>query len=234
MILASLLLTAVMAPEPPPSDYSISETRKLIHAYGTCVVKNQQRRASEAILRNLDNSNLLRSYPQLIDGACLLFAAGAGAQARFTGDEYRYALADGLVRRTLADAPPPQLDAVPRLDHREPEEAPSKLDKKGRPLKPARYEAAVLAHQQKQAYAYLSRYGECVVRSNPAGARALLLSEPSTAEENSRFGDLRTALGTCLPEGASLQFGKLALRGTIAVNYYRLAMAARGAGSVAQ
>lgn len=233
MMLTSLLLAAAVAAQGPESDYSIGETRKLIHAYGNCIVKKQPARASEAVLRNLGNSELLRSYPQLIDGACLSQLAGRGVQARFKGDQYRYALAEGLVRRTAAEALA-QLDAVPRLDHRDVGEAPSKLDKKGRPLKPARYEAALLAHQQDEAYAYLSRYGECVVRSDPAGARALLFSEPLTPEENNRFSALRTAFGTCLPEGATLQFGKLALRGTIAVNYYRLAMAARGAGSLAR
>lgn len=229
----SLLLAAAVAAQGPESDYSIGETRKLIHAYGTCIVKKQPARASEAVLRNLGNSDLLRAYPQLIDGACLSQQAGRGVLARFKGDQYRYALAEGLVRRTSAEALA-QLDAVPRLEHRDAGEAPSKLDKKGRPLKPARYEAALLAHQQAEAYAYLSRYGECVVRSDPAGARALLFSDPLTSEENNRFSALRTALGTCLPEGATLQFGKLALRGTIAVNYYRLALAARGAGSLAR
>ena len=77
-----------------------------------------------------------------------------------------------------------------------------------------------------QGFSYLSRYGECVVRADPAGSRALLAAKPETPEEASRFAALRLALATCLPEGHTLEFGKLALRGTIAVNYYRLAKAA--------
>ena len=145
-------------------------------------------------------------------------------KVRFTGDHFRYALADALVRRQLAALPAPALDAVPRLTHHEPTE-PLRTDKKGKPLSAKKYQQALDNYKEAQAFAYLSRYGECVVRVNPAAARALLLTEPTSAAETAQFSAMSTALGNCLPEGQSLAFGKLALRGTIAINYYRLAKA---------
>jgi hypothetical protein len=52
---------------------------------------------------------------------------------------------------------------------------------------------------------------------------------PNSPEEASQFAAMQQSLGACLPAGQQLKFGKLDLRGTIAVNYYRLAKAAAGA-----
>jgi hypothetical protein len=79
--------------------------------------------------------------------------------------------------------------------------------------------------------AYLGRYGECAVRLDPAAARTLLLTEPETDAEAAAFNAMGTALGTCVAAGKSVSFGKAALRGSIAANYYRLAVAAHNAAS---
>ena len=226
--LAALIALAAAAPA-EKSEYSAAETRRMIDEYGACIVKKQAARASQAILENVDNSLLLRKYRRLIDGTCLPLPKGATLEARFAGDQYRYALADALVRRELAAAPAPTLDAIARLDHRDPGEPPSRVDAKGRPLKEKANQEALEGYQRARAFTYLSRYGECVVRVDPAAARALLLTKPESAEESAQFAAMQTALGSCLPEGETLKLGKLSLRGTIAINYYRLAHAARGA-----
>ena len=58
------------------------------------------------------------------------------------------------------------------------------------------------------------------------------MTAPDSAEEAARFGALRPALAHCLSEGETLRSGKAALRGSIAVNYYRLAHAARAPEAV--
>ena len=68
-----------------------------------------------------------------------------------------------------------------------------------------------------------------MVRVDPAAARALLLTMPESPEENARFAAMGTTFGSCLAEGETLKLGKLALRGTMAINYYRLAKAAQAA-----
>ncbi len=79
--------------------------------------------------------------------------------------------------------------------------------------------------------AWLSRYGECVVRQEPAKARYWLLTPPDSPEEISRINDLRPAFADCLNEG-TMKFNRTTMRGAVAINYYRLAMATRVPGSV--
>ena len=232
-----LLLGAALSAQPllaqPLSDLQATETRRLLHAYGACVVKRQEARAAQAIVANITNSELIRRYGSLIDGTCLPPRKGSPVQVRFQGDQYRYALADALVRKQFASTPAPVLESVARLQHRDPGAAPARVNAKGKRLKEKQYLAALRDYEAEQAYSYLSRYGECVVRVNPAAARDLLLSEPGTPQENQRFAALRIPFGTCLPEDQKLSLGKLALRGTIAINYYRLARSA-GLGGVAR
>jgi hypothetical protein len=219
---------AAGAAAPGQSEFTAKETRRLLDDYGRCIVKRWPKVAAEAIQRNVDNKELVKRYKVLVDGSCLPVRGQGALRVKFEGDQYRYALADALVRHELAAVAPPVLDDVPQLQRREPVE-PSKLSRSGKPLKPAQYAAAVRAYEQEQAFNYLSRYGECVVRVDPAAAKALLLTAPETPEESARFAAMSTAFATCVPEGRTMSFGKLALRGTIATNYYRLAMAARAA-----
>jgi hypothetical protein len=212
------------------TDLPAAEVRTILHQYGQCVVKREPALAAEAIIRNVDEE-LARKYGSLIIGACLPQRPGTSAVARLTGDQYRYALADALVRRELATVPVPNLDSVPMLGHRDPGTAPSRVSATGKRLSERKFEEASRRHRQASADSYLSRYGECVVRVDPAAARGLLLTDPETAEERARFAAMQTAFGTCLPENQTLNFGKLALRGTIALNYYRLAKAPRVDGA---
>ena len=146
---------------------------------------------------------------------------------RFTGDLYRYALADALVNRELAASSPPALESVPGLEHRDPGQPPREVDDKGRKLGKRKLEAARQSFNRDVAYAFLSHYGECAVRADPASAKALLVTKPDSEEESSRFAALVPTFSRCLPEGRTLRFGKVALRGSVAINYYRLAHAAR-------
>jgi hypothetical protein len=50
---------------------------------------------------------------------------------------------------------------------------------------------------------FLSSFGECVVRADPASAHSLLRSSVLTPEENNAFVALRPAFGQCLDEGRS-------------------------------
>jgi hypothetical protein len=202
------------------------QVRALVAGYGDCIVKREAARASAAIVTGLSANEMLARYPQLIQDTCVPGQLGDLVQVRFSDDQYRYAIADALVRRELAAVPPPVLDDVPPLSHGGPA-APPTVDSKGRPLTGRALEAATRNYDRQRAANYMWRYGECVVRVDPAAAKALLLTEPSSKEENARLSAMGTALGTCLAEGRSLEFGKADLRGTIAVNYYRLAMAAR-------
>ena len=225
LLAMTLLMTASFAAA--QSDYSTAETRALMHSYARCVVDKRPAKAAEAILRNADNSTILREYRSVVIGECLASLVKRTTEMRFGGDLYRYALADALVSREFAGQPVPDLDRVARLGHREPGAAPAPVAPNGKRLSKRKYEAALKEYHEDVAYSFLSKYGECVVRAGPAGSKALLMTTPDSAPEALAFKALQPALARCLAEGQTLAFGKVALRGTIAINYYRLAHAAR-------
>ena len=217
-------------------DFTTKETRALVHGYAKCVVARRFAKASEGLLRNVDNRTLIREYPILIDSDCLSDQKRIRNDMRigtvrmsFEGDLFRYALADALVSRELASVPAPDLSAVAKLDHRMPGAKPEQVSASGKKMSRRKYDAAMKDYGEAVAFSYLSFYGECVVRTAPSTARALLLTVPDSPEEKERFDALRPAFAECLSEGTSLRFGRTALRGTIAINYYRLAKAATGA-----
>lgn len=208
------------------SDYSVHDTRVAIQDYGRCIVRKQHDLAAAAVLRNVDNRTLMRQYSGLIDGRCMPTPPMSTVKVRFAGDQFRYALADGLVSKDLLAQPAPVVSGVPPLDHREPT-LPARVDSKGRPLSDVKYAEAMKNYEEAEAFAYVSQFGECVVRANPAGALGLLRTRPDSQDEASAFTALSGALGNCVESGHKIELSKLVLRGTIAVNYYRLAMAAR-------
>lgn len=215
----------------PDSDYSTKETRALMHGYAKCVVKRQPAKASEAIVANVDNQVILQRYPMLLSADCLSTKAQDDVSMRFTGDLYRYALADALVSLELAAWSPTDLASVPRLVHRDPGKPPPAVSASAKWYEKRKYEAALKAYERSVVYAYLSRYGECVVRGDASGAKLLLLTGPDTPQETAAFNALRPVLERCLEAGRTLRFGRVALRGSIATNFYRLAHSARAAAT---
>jgi hypothetical protein len=196
--------------QPSPSQ---RELRQMAYKFGTCVVKHQAARASKAVLENSDNLTLKLHYSRLFDGECL---DRRGALA-FPESFYLYTLADALVARELTNAPAPNVSKVPPLEHSS--AAPfSDLKRK------FGYDVALRATNDAEAARPINEFGECVVRESPANAKALLMTEPGSAAESARFEALQAALSVCAQE-KTMELSKILLRGTIALNYYRLAQA---------
>jgi len=63
-----------------------------------------------------------------------------------------------------------------------------------------------------------------IVRDDPVKARQWLLTPPGGPEEISRINDLRPSFSACLL-GGTMKFNRTVMRGTVAINYYRLTMA---------
>jgi len=223
LALTVLLCTPAMARE--SDTLSPEAARAVMHDYAKCVVDQQPRRASNAIVANFSTAKLLTDYPMLFSPDCLAqFGRGTGAMS-FAGDLYRYALAGALFDRELAERPVPDLSAVPPLEHMEAPTAPEAISASEKKLSTKKRQDAQKKYEVQIVSAFLSRYGECLVRTDPVGSKALLLSKPDSDEERARFTALDPALATCLPEGRTFDFGKIPLRGSIALNYYRLAQA---------
>ena len=198
--------------------------RRIMFNYAKCVVKERHDRASEAILSNVDNGTILRKYSDLIREDCLVNAVGGGAEMQFGGDLYRYALADALVSADFAKTSDTDFsNRLPLAHTAMPSQ--SELDKYLASVKSKRKREEAQANFDKQAsIAWLSRFGECVVRQNPIKARMWLLTPTDIAEETSRISDLRSAFNDCLDNG-TVKFNRVIIRGTVALNYYRLAKA---------
>lgn len=215
---------------PQQSDYSVKDTRRLMAEYAKCVVDRHPKQAAEALLRNVDNGTILKQYRMLIDGECLVRSTHASAKMSFSGDLYRYALADALVAREFAGASVGDLSTVPPLDNLDLPDVPRPPPASASKAEIQRFEKAQKSYEDAKAFRLFNAFGECVVRMDPSSAHALLVTTPESADEAAHFSLLQPALGECLPEGKTLTFGKVVLRGSIAVSYYRLAHAARGAG----
>ena len=218
----SLLCLAI--PEPAYSaHFSAVETRKIFHDYAVCVVKSHHKLASKAILADVDNSQIISNYDALISSECMGQVGGA-VQAKFTGDSYRYALADALVNADFRDSGPTNFaDRLPTAHMLPPTQAQLKTvlsETKSR----RKQEELKAGFHKDNVIASLSRYGECVVREDPVAARYWLLTKPDVPEEISRISALRPAFSDCLV-GATITFTKDIMRGVVAINYHRLAMA---------
>ena len=152
---------------------------------------------------------------------------------RFPYDSYRYVLADALVNAEFSGHG--EASFADRLPLAQPalsvpsEEAKALAEVKGERRRKEMTETIAKAH----ALAAMARYGECVVRQDPESARYWILTPADTPEETSRIKVLQPAFELCLGEG-TVRFSRSMMRGTVAVNYYRLARATvvPGAGSV--
>jgi hypothetical protein len=203
------------------TDRTLRETRKRVREYADCIVKKRPEDAVMAVLSTSDNATLVRDYPKLIDGYCL---TGFTDKMWFSGDLLRYALADALVRRELASQAVLDPAAIPPLNHRDPV-PPASVTQASNEKK--RFDREQWQFGVALAYSQVSHFGECVVRADPAGTHRLLASKPTSPSEGGAMLALRPSLSACLDKGNKLNLTKEVLRGTIALNYYRLAKAPR-------
>ena len=219
-LLTVLTQSSVLAAESAKTE---AANRKMMHEYARCVVKQKGEQASDAIVSNSDNATIVRRYPELLSGDCLGKAAGS-IQMRFGGDLYRYALADALVNLNFATKSESGFtDRLP-LAHLAPPDRAKLDDYLAKTKNKRKRDEAEQSFNRQYVVTWLSRYGECVVRNEPVKARQWLLTPPGGPEETSRINDLRPAFNECLGDG-TMKFNRVTMRGTVAINYYRLAMA---------
>ena len=203
--------------------------------YGECIVKKKHSSARIFVLTpDLERGDFRRLVQMVGDGECAAKATDArgGVALKFPHDTMRYTLADALVRKEFSQTAPSSLkDAGPIA---QPEFDETKYQPKaGNKLKQKELDALAESRAKRLSLVYFAQYGECVVRGDPDQSRNLLLATPDSAEESSAFSALKPTLGSCVIEGKSVKFNKATLRGTVAMNYYRLAHAPRVDGAAA-
>lgn len=243
-LLGSALLMSAAAAAAQPVDSRIprdefangqksdsNEVRQIGVRYGDCVVKKEPEAAARFVLSQgvwLDRGDYLKLMNKVSNGPCLVDAAKSfgGVQMRFPSDTLRYTLADALFRAQPVPGPLAIPATLPTLAHPTFNEAEYRADM-AKTRSEKRQAEMTEARSRSLARIFMSAFGECVVRADPANSYALLRAGVLTPEENQAFGALRPAFAQCLDQGQNLSMNKAILRGTIALNHYRLAQALR-------
>lgn len=203
----------VVPREVPAASQGVS--RAVLAEYSRCIVRRKHDAAARAVL---GDGPIGRD-----EGLNISDCMPDRSRMRATAVQMRYGFADALVAADIK-APPADLAAVAPLAHRPFVDRPMPAVVAADPARVERWNAFA---QAATAYATLSPLGECVVRANPGAALRLLRTPVESDEEKNAIGGLGTALTGCVATGAPLSVNRFALRGTIALNFYRLAMAPR-------
>jgi hypothetical protein len=227
-VIAALLiiLTAVVA---QAEDLSIEDSRLVMRDLANCMASHHGRDARAFL--ELDPSVPLGSeQAQLVHGDCMPIVASdavpvlAGARTpsiamKGTTTQYQYALAEALLLRTYRRTTPTIPTDAPPLSH------PSLAADAPLPSSWTRNSSewtAQIQHSQHDALA--GAFGECVVRASPDLSLALLRTVVGSGAEGDAFGALKPTLAGCLGKVHGMPSGKFGVRGTIALNFYRLAI----------
>jgi hypothetical protein len=223
---AFLLCLGVAAASPvtaaPTTD---PDTRAVFENYTACVVKGHLKEAAKVVLSTIPSDAIIKQYPDMVTPDCLDPVQTEDLKMP-GGDFLRYGLAEQLVRHEYAGGLPADFARAGPIQHMELDPA-NYQPKPGQHATP-RLLAQLEEHRKRDlAIRTLSIFGECTVRADPLGALALVLSNPASKEDAAAVARLQPALASCLTKGATIQLDKAAIRGSIAMNLYRLAKAAR-------
>ncbi|HEU4696583.1 MAG TPA: hypothetical protein VFR92_06435 [Sphingomicrobium sp.] len=217
--LSSVLLTAPAQASVRASD---SGARKIMRDFARCTVKYEHRLAQQYVLMNPSDRLPEDEFRKVADGTCLGFLGGRLKMRPF---QYRAALAEELIRRDLKGRSGFDLASVPPLEWRDPDTT-----------QVAEFSIRPAAEWQREdqfaAETYVSQLGECTVRANPAGARAVIEAK-SESDEIAAMQAIGPQIANCVQAGETLKFDRTILRSAIALSYYRLAMASASASQQA-
>lgn len=235
----ALAVVATAAPAAAPDPKAI---RKALADYGKCIVKREPNKTRAFVLgggfitRRERDENILLS-PECMPGEELVragLAARGGtvsrARLRLPDVMIRWSIGQALFDRDQAALTTTDFSGVPALAYEEPFPV-RKTTRDGKPIPAERVADQQRRFDEKAGDVALSRVGECVVRTDAAMARAALLTPMDTPQELAALQAVAPALSKCLPQGQTLGFDRMSLRGSLAVAYYRLASAVQPSGA---
>lgn len=200
--------------------------------YG-CQVASKPKEASEFVLQRSTGRNAYVAMGRVLDPACMKGEAFKYVETlRGNLDLIRYGVATALVAREYKSAFPATIAAAPALKH-EPrpfDETAFRQSSRFRNLGP---KALTQAKQEKAVYDFLERFGDCVVRRDPAAAHIFLTTPVGSRDESQALAGVRPGLAACLPPGRQANLDLDLIRGTMADNFYRLAKVAPATAPIA-
>lgn len=221
--IAAALVAALPVPASAGTDPVAA--RKVLSDYASCIVRREPAVAKAWVLSGKFLSRGDSALGKLSQRECI--DVQKTAMLRAGGIMMRGSLAQALFDRDQAVLTATDFAAAPALYWDEPS-AVATTGKDGKPLPQAAIEAQTRAVSSKSAEIQLARLGECVVRANAAGSRAVLTSAAATSAELDALKALTPQLSTCVPTGQTVAFDRVTLRGALALAYYRLATAVSG------
>lgn len=207
------------------ADEGVQE-RKVIDRFGDCAVKLDASGARRVVVEDKSVKDIFENHKNLVGPKCLPDTVGRGIQLRMDNIALKAALAQALFRRELAGVDAPDVSAVPLLAHTEPTPVVTVDKRTGKPLSAKAIAAQEAAVARKTVDLQMSRFGECVARKDMSAARKVLLTPIGGDEEIAALKATAPVLATCVATGQQVRFDRMALRNTLAINYYRLASAA--------
>ncbi len=215
------------APAQQPADAILQSTPSatVLRNFATCVVERRPERV-RALLSGFpgglpspnDRGQLDDAHRGLVDSYCL---QRGQVSLRMRGHLLWYALAEAYVRQQVP-ATVTDFSGVALLEH------PAVALQQGAEGASSISSGMNGDFAADRDSALLSRFGECVARFDTPNSRRLIMAE--LAEERAVIGEMMPALEACLPDGVSLGLTPLAIRGSVALGYARLAIAASEPG----
>jgi len=207
------------------------ENRLYTNEYASCMVDINHKRAAEIILNDVSDLTFAAKYQDiLIDKPlnevfeCRQMHMRYQAEWLMNEDLLRFALAEALVRADLKSDKSTNFSDRAPLSHYQ-VETKDALAVRLRLTEKKQIPMLEKAFEQQLAMMWLAYYGECVVRRDPMKVRDWLFSKSGSAAEDQAIQNIAESLSACLTDGQKLNFKRNVLKGAMAVNYYRLAMA---------
>lgn len=225
----ALIATAVPAVAPTHAQTSIGTSEAAMHEairdFATCVVSKNRALASQYVL---DRSSLdfESRYEPLLDNACVRQTAGPVDEEALkkASETMRFALAEALLGAEIDRIDPTALTQAQQLPV--PRVVAARYEPEvGKPYSLDELNALNEQRRKDEAAVVMYRFGECVVRTNPVGARAILQAAPDSSAEMKAVQAHMPALSNCVERGAQFRLDRAQLRGALALAYYTLAHA---------
>ncbi|MBX3594513.1 hypothetical protein [Sphingomonas sp.] len=224
-----LLLAGAVAPVATASQTprEAADARYVMRDYAKCAVKREHDLARAFVLMPTDKRLTDKDYARLADGDCLGLRGG---QLKMRHELFRGALAEELLATDFKGPPVIDPGKIAPLVWPEPVPPSANDPATGKPLPADAAASLQTAYERALADRYANQIGECVIRIDPAGARAVLGTGVDKPEELEALKTLAPNIGRCVVKGQTLRFTRTTLRNGIAIAYYRMASAEQVAG----
>ncbi|NJM49690.1 MAG: hypothetical protein HC843_01320 [Sphingomonadales bacterium] len=204
-----------------PFKLSDTEARLVLHDFASCSVDGNKSVARQLALMHPLDPLLHDTANKLTDRECLETRYIAKTRLKFMPVSLRYTIAEALIHKEMKQYFPAKFDGVPALDHGE---AP-KINTESLPVEPEKKKAALLGFEWEFQNWVIDSLGECAVRQAVPQSRQLVDTRPGSKAEKEALVVMEGYFAKCRPQGLALTMNEFDMRGAVAVNYYRLALA---------